>query len=152
MRFPPTFSKISPAVSPPTSESWKAPYANLRGMEIDAALVESAVSDLMPRPAKIEPQDIIQAVVDAFDVTEEELRSRSRSHRIALPRQVVMYLLRENSTLSYPDIGERLGNRDHTTVMYGNKKIAELMDTDRELRRRVNHIQEELFTPTNVAY
>lgn len=126
-------------------------HAQLRDMDIDEDLVESAVSDLMPQPKEVEPQTVVQAVVDAFGVTADELRSRSRTHRVALPRQVAMYLLRENTPLSYPEIGERLGGRDHTTVMYGNDKISELLETDPSLQQQVSSIRETLFGPPATA-
>jgi len=126
-------------------------FAQLRDMQIDESLVESAVSDLMPRPQKIEPGNIIQAVIDEYNVTEDELQSRSRSHRIALPRQVAMYLLRENTELSYPEIGDKLGGRDHTTVIYGNDKITEMVETDPDMQRQIKKVKESLYGPTNTA-
>ncbi|MFO7944276.1 MAG: chromosomal replication initiator protein DnaA [Anaerolineales bacterium] len=126
-------------------------FAQLRDMEINEDLVESAVADLMPQPREIEPQHILQAVTEEFDVSKEELLSRSRAHRIALPRQVAMHLLREGTSLSYPEIGELLGGRDHTTVMYGNDKIGELLETDPDMHRRINHVQEALYGPAKAV-
>jgi len=126
-------------------------YAQLRDMEVDEDLVETAVADLMPQPREIEPKHILHAVTEEFDVSEDELFSRSRAHRIALPRQVAMHLLREGTPLSYPEIGEMLGGRDHTTVMYGNEKVSELLETDPKLRRRVNSIQEALYGPSKAV-
>jgi chromosomal replication initiator protein len=62
-----------------------------------------------------------------------------------LPRQIAMYLLREESHFSLPQIGEALGGRDHTTVMYGCDKIAEMLETDDRLRRQVIEIKEGLY-------
>ncbi|HQC64790.1 MAG TPA: helix-turn-helix domain-containing protein, partial [Anaerolineaceae bacterium] len=60
------------------------------------------------------------------------------------PRQVAMYLLREDSGISLPRIGKELGGRDHTTVMYACDKVAELIDTDDMMRRKVSQIRERL--------
>ena len=71
--------------------------------------------------------------------------SRERSREVALPRQIAMYLLREESNISLPSIGESLGGRDHTTIMYGCDKIADLLERDDQLRRQVIEIRENLY-------
>ena len=120
-------------------------YADLRGMPLNSDLVNFALADLMPETREVEPDQIIKIVAEAFDISLDDIFSRSRSQRIALPRQVAMYLLREESDLSLPKIGEMLGNRDHTTVMYGHEKISDLLETDKGLRRKVINIQEDLY-------
>jgi chromosomal replication initiator protein len=62
-----------------------------------------------------------------------------------------MYMLREESDLSLPKIGELLGGRDHTTVMYGHEKITDLLDTDKNLRRQIVNIQEILYSPASIT-
>ena len=76
---------------------------------------------------------------------------RDRSRHIALPRQIAMYLLREEAKISLPQIGKSLGGRDHTTVMYGCEKIADLLERDDRIRRRVIAIKEQLYGTTKVA-
>lgn len=120
-------------------------YADLRGMPLNSDLVDFALADLMPETREVEPDQIIKIVAEAFDISLDDIFSRSRSQRIALPRQVAMYLLREESELSLPKIGEMLGNRDHTTVMYGHEKISDLLETDKSLRRKVVNIQEDIY-------
>ncbi len=120
-------------------------YADLRGMPLNDELVKYALADLMPETREVKPDEIIHAVAEEFDVTLEELFSRNRSQRIALPRQVAMYILREESELSLPKIGEMLGDRDHTTIMYGHEKIADLLETDKKLRRKIINVQEALY-------
>lgn len=122
-------------------------YADLRGMALDSELVDSALADLMPQTREVDPDLIIETTAEEFEVTKEELIGRSRSHHIALPRQVAMYILREEAEISLPQIGEMLGNRDHTTVMYGHEKICDLLETDKELRRQVLNIKETLYGP-----
>jgi len=125
-------------------------YADLRGMPLNEQLVDYALADLMPEAKEVDPEQILEAVAKEFEVTEEELISRSRTHRIALPRQVAMYILREENELSLPKIGKMLGDRDHTTVMYGCDKINDLMETDKKLRRRIINIQEVLYGAVSV--
>jgi len=125
-------------------------YADLRGMALDNELVDSALADLMPEAKEVDPDLIIKTTAEEFEITEEEIISRSRSHRIALPRQVAMYILREEAEISLPHIGELLGNRDHTTVMYGHEKITDLLETDKKLRRKVLNIKEALYGPVRI--
>jgi len=120
-------------------------FANLRGVPATAELVDVALSDLLPRRTEVEPEHIIRAVADSFGITVERMLSRERSRRVAVPRQVAMYLLREEANLSLPQIGEMLGGRDHTTVMYGCDKVADLLERDSRMRRQVLSLREQLY-------
>ncbi len=125
-------------------------YADLRGMVLDEKLVEYALADLMPETREIEPDQILRTIAQEYGVTLDDLLSQSRSQRVAFPRQVAMYMLREESELSLPKIGEILGGRDHTTIMYGHEKIADLLERDKNLRRKLVNIQEILYSPVSV--
>ena len=120
-------------------------FANLRGMPATPNLVEIALADLLPRRTKVDPAQIIQTVANTFGITVERMLSRERSRRVATPRQIAMYLLREEANLSLPQIGEMLGGRDHTTVMYGCDKVADLMERDSRMRRQVLNLREQLY-------
>ena len=126
-------------------------YADLRGMVLDENLVEYALADLMPASKEIEPEQILKTIAHEYGVSMEELISHSRSQRIAFPRQIAMYILREESDLSLPKIGEILGGRDHTTIMYGHEKITDLLETDKNLRRKIVNIQEILYSPVEMT-
>jgi chromosomal replication initiator protein len=125
-------------------------YADLRGMVLDEKLVEYALADLMPESKEIEPEQILKTIAQEYGVSLEELLSTNRSQRIAFPRQIAMYMLREESELSLPKIGEILGGRDHTTVMYGHNKITDLLERDKNLRRKLVNIQEILYSPVGI--
>ncbi len=124
-----------------------AAFADLSGLPFSEQLVDSALADLLPRRSQLTPGEIVSQVADTFGVSEEEIFGRSRSHDIALPRQIAMFLLREETNYSLPQIGETLGGRDHTTVMYGCEKITDLLERDKSLRRQVIQIKEQLYTP-----
>jgi chromosomal replication initiator protein len=126
-------------------------YSDLRGMALDEKLVEYALADLMPESKEIEPQQILNTIAHEYGVSIEELLSQSRSQKYSFPRQVAMYMLREESELSLPKIGEMLGGRDHTTVMYGHEKITELLVTDKNLRRKIVNLQEILYSPVGIT-
>ncbi|WP_448335277.1 chromosomal replication initiator protein DnaA [Bellilinea sp.] len=120
-------------------------YADLSNQPITDKLVEIALADLLPQPNAVEPAQILQAVTRTFGVSRERLLGRDRSREVALPRQVAMYLMREIGNLSLPQIGEALGGRDHTTVMYACEKIADQIERDDRLRRQVLSIREHVL-------
>jgi chromosomal replication initiator protein len=93
----------------------------------------------------VQPDEIVRRVAETFGVSVESMLGRDRSRMVALPRQVAMYLLREEANISLPQIGETLGGRDHTTVMYGCDKVAEMLEKDDRLRRQVIEIKERLY-------
>jgi chromosomal replication initiator protein len=88
---------------------------------------------------------VILAVANAFGITSDKLTSRDRSREVALPRQVAMYLMREEANTSLPQIGAAIGGRDHTTVMYACEKVADLLESDDQFRRRVVQIRDTLY-------
>ena len=81
----------------------------------------------------------------------DRMLGRERSHDIALPRQIAMYLMREEANISLPQIGEALGGRDHTTVMYGCDKVTEMLEQDDRLRRQVIEIKERLYSAAGLS-
>jgi len=122
-------------------------FADLSGVPLSPQLVETALADLLPRRSDLKPSEVVRSVADAFGVPIERMLGRDRSQEVALPRQIAMYLLREESNISLPQIGEVLGGRDHTTIMYGCEKINDLIERDDRLRRRVVEIREHIYKP-----
>ncbi|HEX7568676.1 MAG TPA: chromosomal replication initiator protein DnaA [Anaerolineaceae bacterium] len=120
-------------------------YADLSGQPLTSQLVNVALADLLPQRGSVQPTQVLDAVASAFGITRERILSRDRTQEVALPRQVAMYLLREEANVSLPQIGEALGGRDHTTVMYACDKVRDLIERDDHLRRRVLQIREQLF-------
>ena len=126
-------------------------FSDLSGLPLTPSLVNSALLDLLPQRSAVEPEEVVDAVASAFGVTSEQLTGRARSRDIALPRQVAMYLLREEANVSLPQIGEALGGRDHTTVMYACDKVADLIESDDRLRRQVLKLREQVFGRSPLA-
>jgi chromosomal replication initiator protein len=120
-------------------------FAELSGLPVTMSLVESALVDLLPRRSEVQPDEVVRRVADAFGVGAERLLGRERTREVALPRQIAMYLLREEANYSLPQIGDALGGRDHTTVMYGCDKVADMLERDDRLRRQVIEIREQLY-------
>jgi chromosomal replication initiator protein len=120
-------------------------FADLSGTHLTPQLVDVALADLLPQRSDVEPQKIIELVAKEWQTSVDALLGRDRSHKIAQPRQVAMYLLRKETNASLPQIGEVLGGRDHTTVMYAIEKIANEIETKTDLRKRVVHIKQQLY-------
>jgi len=104
-----------------------------------------ALTDMIPQQGQLEPDRVVDVVASSFGISREKLMSRERTREAALPRQVVMYLLREEANVSLPQIGEVLGGRDHTTVIYACEKVADLIERDDRLRRQIVQIRETLY-------
>jgi len=120
-------------------------YSDLRGKNLTIDLAEIALTDLLPQQNQLEPNRVVDVVASAFGVSREKLLSRERTREVALPRQVVMYLLREEANVSLPQIGEVLGGRDHTTVIYACEKVADMIERDDHLRTQIIQIRETLY-------
>jgi chromosomal replication initiator protein len=120
-------------------------YAQLTGSPIDEQMTNMALSELMHRPEKVTMDQVIETVSKYYRITVEALCSNSRSRTVAFPRQMAMYIARTETGLSYPQIGDRLGKRDHTTILYGYEKIAELLETDESVRRATLEIKAVLY-------
>jgi chromosomal replication initiator protein len=122
-------------------------FADLSGSSLTPDLVEVALADLLPQKRNISSKKVIEAVSVDSDVSVEDLLGQNRSAKIAVPRQLAMYILREFSEISLPQIGELLGGRDHTTIMYGIKKVAD----DEKLKKRAENIWHNLLNQSVTA-
>ncbi|WP_201587380.1 chromosomal replication initiator protein DnaA [Psychrobacter jeotgali] len=105
--------------------------ANLTGAPITLEMVQYALKDIVAmRVQAVNMDNIRKVVAEYYDVSVKDLMGRKRTRSIARPRQVAMALSRELTGDSYPDIGQSFGGRDHTTVMHGCDKVAQLRATD----------------------
>ncbi len=121
-------------------------FAELSGTLITTELAETALADLLPQIIEIQPQSVLSVVAKEYKLTPDRLISRDRSRAVALPRQVAMYLMRQEIDISLPQIGKEIGGRDHSTVMYAIDKIADSIERDEPLRRRILQIRQKLHT------
>jgi len=93
---------------------------------------------------RITVDEIQKTVAEHFNMKQVDLLSERRTRAIARPRQIAMYLCKQHTTRSYPDIGRRFGGRDHTTVLHGVRKIEELMPQDDQIARDVEALTRKL--------
>src|SRR6266508_3141492 len=125
-------------------------FADLSGAHLTLNLVDVALADLLPQRGDVEPEKVVNQVAEVYKLSIDRFLSRDRSRDVALPRQVAMYLLREDAKLSFPQIGQVLGGRDHTTVMYAIDKIDKEIrdDAGSKLSRDINQIRQQLYGHT----
>jgi chromosomal replication initiator protein len=119
-------------------------FSELSGLTLTDQVAEMALADLLPQHGAVKPGTVMDIVAKTFNISVDRLLSSDRSRDVALPRQIAMYLMRE-SNLSLPQIGNVLGGRDHTTVMYACEKVADLLERDDKVRRQVVEIRQLLY-------
>ncbi len=115
----------------PTLESTK---------EILASIIQT------PKKRALLPRQVLEAVASFYDLSLEDLKGKSRKKETVVPRQIVMYLLREEVKSSYPTIGRELGGRDHTTAMHACQKIESQVQKDESLSQEIELIRQKLYT------
>jgi chromosomal replication initiator protein len=93
----------------------------------------------------VTPKQLIQTVAAYYDIAIDEVLSKSREKRLAFPRQIIMYIMREEMKSSYPQIGQELGGRDHTTAMHAYDKISNILTEDEKLQHDLELIKQRLY-------
>ncbi|OYY95372.1 MAG: chromosomal replication initiation protein DnaA [Hydrogenophilales bacterium 28-61-23] len=114
-------------------------YARFSKLPISVELAKEALKDLLAvQNRQISIENIQKTVADYFKIKVADMYSKKRTRVLARPRQMAMYLARELTNLSYPEIGLSFGGRDHTTVLHACAKIEELKASDQTLRKDYN--------------
>jgi chromosomal replication initiator protein len=115
----------------------------LQDKPITLQLTQMVLKNMLEETTKIISIEMVQQVVcDHFKININELKNNKRTKNFVLPRQIAMYLIRNMTRHSLPEIGKSFGGKDHTTVLYACKKIEENFDHDREIK----YIIEKLST------
>ena len=121
-------------------------YASLTGQVITLDLAKNVLRDLIGDKKKIVAMDDIQeAVCTQFHVKMTELKSRRRSKTLVHPRQIAMYLCRELTDASYPEIGRQFGGKDHTTIIHACRQVAKAKETDTMLQTTIEALKEQIL-------
>ena len=128
-------------------------YARLTGEALTPALVQSALASLVHSEPRLPPSPdlIVDVICRYFDLDRDELLSKSREKRVAYPRQLGMYLMRELANRSLVEIGAVLGGRDHSTVHHGWRKMERAMTVDPETKRDIASLREMVEQAREVA-
>lgn len=121
-------------------------YSQLVGQPVTLDLAQQALRSLLSQPPAraTPPATVIAAVAEQTGTSEEMLRGVRRDRKTALARRIAMYLLREESRLPSTRVGELLGGKDHSTVLYAQKRFEEQIETDPALRQDLNAIRQAI--------
>ena len=118
-------------------------YQNMKGENINTQKLEEIINEVARVATKnIGINDVIKTVAEFFEISPAELISKCKKKEIVEPRQIAMYLLREMLNASFPFIGEKLGNRDHTTVIHACEKISREINQNPVLNQKIILIKE----------
>jgi chromosomal replication initiator protein len=122
-------------------------YQKLNNQAPDLDTAKTLLKSLILTPSKVvSVKKIIQAVADFYDLREKEILSSSRKKEVVKPRQVVMYLLREELKSSFPFIGRRCGGKDHTTAIHAYGKMVKELEKSEQLGEELNLIKQRIFS------
>jgi chromosomal replication initiator protein len=123
-------------------------YASMGAMPISIELAQAVLSNVLYNPKKrqVTPERIAKAVSDYYGVGMDALQGQKREKSIVVPRQIAMYLMREETDVSLLRIGAELGGRDHSTVLHACGKINREMQVNDEMRREVAAVRELIYS------
>jgi chromosomal replication initiator protein len=93
---------------------------------------------------EITVEEIMKTVAAKFNIRIADLKSQKKNKNLVIPRQIAMYLARKLTSQSFPDIGAKIGGKDHSTVIYANNKIRDLLEKDTKIESVVREIEESL--------
>lgn len=122
-------------------------YHQLKNIEPTIDTVKPLVSGVNSANTRrsVTAKQIIDAVADFYNIDTDDVLSKNREKRLSFPRQIIMFLLREELKMSYPSIGDELGGRDHTTAMHACEKIAKEIESDIKLKQEVELIKQKIY-------
>jgi chromosomal replication initiator protein len=122
-------------------------YATLNAVAVTTELAQTILQNILynPRRQSLSPERIVETVAKYYGVPSDQLRGKARDKQIVLPRQIAMYLMREETEAPLLRIGEALGGRDHSTVLHGCEKIEREMSENDDFRRDINALREQLY-------
>lgn len=123
-------------------------YHQFKNITASMESVQGLMQSFAPTVPKrnISPRRLLEIVVQYYELTMDDILGKSREQRLAYPRQIAMYLLREEAKCSYPAIGTHVGGRDHTTAIHACNKISELLKNNEQLKRDVTTLRERLYS------
>lgn len=120
-------------------------YASLNGVQLSKQIAVKALSDVFTATeTNVSPEEVVKGVAEHYGLRAEEIRGAGRRKEVVLPRQIAMYLIRDVTHMSLPEIGQFFDGRDHTTVLYAIQKIQEAAETDHGLLQAIKTIKERL--------
>ncbi len=125
-------------------------YSSLTNREIDLDLVKEVLRKLIKsnNQEDVTIEEIIKIVAGKLNVKIADIKAQNKNKNIVLARQIVMYLSRKLTKYSFPDIGQKIGGRDHSTVIYANNKMINAIDSDLKFKKMVQDIEDAIIHKT----
>jgi len=118
--------------------------SKLKGRDLTINEIKDLIKNNLKPKKTSSIKDVVKTIAEFYGITESEVYEKTRKQAVVKPRQVIMYLLREDFDVSYPTIGEKLGGKDHTTVMHSYEKVKEDLKTDSSLIREISQLRSML--------
>ena len=120
-------------------------YASLTSTPVSLEMARNVLKDiLIERNKELTVDEILKRVSSHFNIKISDIKSSKRLKAVVLPRQIAMYLSRQLTSSSYPEIGERFGGKDHSTIIHAIRKIEKLIEEDFQLRSTIENLKKEL--------
>jgi chromosomal replication initiator protein len=120
-------------------------YASLTAIPISLDMTRDVLKDiLIERNKELSVEEIVKKVSSHFNIKISDIKSPKRLKAVVLPRQIAMYLSRQLTSSSYPEIGERFGGKDHSTIIHAIRKIEKLREEDFQLSSTIENLKKEL--------
>jgi chromosomal replication initiator protein len=116
-------------------------HAQVKGVAPDINEVRQSLRSFTRPQKSISVKNVVDKVAEFYGIDEDSIYEKTRRREVVRPRQVIMYILREDFSISYPTIGTKLGGRDHTTVIHSCEKIKREVIVDNELAREIQNIR-----------
>ena len=122
-------------------------YSSLTGREIDLDLVKEVLSNLVKHNKKgeVSIEEIIKVIAGKLNIKISDIKAHNKNKNIVFARQIAMYLARKLTNYSFPDIGQKIGGRDHSTVIYANNKILNNIKVDSKLKNLIQEMEDILI-------
>src|SRR5271157_3810438 len=122
-------------------------YSSLTGKEIDLDLVKEVLSSLVKHNKKgeVSIEEIIKVIAGKLNIKISDIKAHNKNKNVVFARQIAMYLARKLTNCSFPDIGQKIGGRDHSTVIYANNKILNNIKVDSKLKNLIQEIEDTLI-------
>jgi chromosomal replication initiator protein len=115
--------------------------SQLKGKAISHADVRALIKHNVKPSRGVSVDEVVRRIAQYYEIPEKSIYEKTRKKEVVKPRQIIMYILREEFSVSYPSIGEKLGGRDHTTVIHSCEKIKEELKTNNSLEQEIEHIR-----------
>ena len=115
--------------------------SQLKGRGVTQADVRALIKHNVKPSRGVSVDEVVRHIAQYYEIAEKSIYEKTRKKEVVKPRQIIMYMLREEFSVSYPSIGEKLGGRDHTTVIHSCEKIKEEIKTNTSLEQELEHIR-----------